>query len=115
MYALWTWWRRIGGWGGLLADGLLAARLLRDRRVPLLPKLIVPLFLLYFFSPFNLPFQWVPILGQVDDLGLALLAMAAFLRWCPPHLVAEQAARLQSELASGHRFGALGRRAGPAL
>jgi uncharacterized membrane protein YkvA (DUF1232 family) len=94
MFALWQWWRRIGGWRGILADGLLAWRLMRDRRAPILPKLILPLFVLYFFSPVNLPLQWIPFIGQVDD--------------------AEHAARLQADLASGH-FALLGQRAVSAL
>ena len=114
MVALWQWWRRIGGWRGILADGLLAWRLMRDRRVPILPKLILPLYLLYFFSPVNLPLEWIPFLGQVDDLGLALLAIAAFLRTCPPVLVAEQAARLQIDLERG-LFTLIGPRAATTL
>jgi uncharacterized membrane protein YkvA (DUF1232 family) len=115
MYVLWRWWRRIGGWRGILADGLLAWRLLRDRRVPGMPKLLFPLYLLYFFSPINLPFQWIPFLGQVDDLGLALLAVTTFLRLCPAPLVAEHASQLQSELAQGEALGGLGRRIWPSL
>ena len=114
MLALLQWWRRIGGWPGILADGLLAWRLLRDRRVPILPKLILPLYVLYFFSPVNLPLEWIPFVGQVDDVALALLAIAAFLRTCPPALVAEHAARLQLDLERGH-FALLGQRAAAAL
>ena len=114
MFALWQWWRRIGGWQGILADGLLAWRLMRDRRAPVLPKLILPLYVLYFFSPVNLPLEWIPFIGQVDDVGLALLAIAAFLRTCPAALVAEHAARLQADLEAGH-FSLLGQRAATAL
>ncbi|MGH2355118.1 MAG: YkvA family protein [Chloroflexota bacterium] len=115
IWRLWYLWRRIGGWRGILADGLLAWSLFRDRRVPIFPKLIFPLVLLYFVSPLNLPFQWIPILGQVDDVGISMLALAAFLRACPSDLVAEHATRLRQDLLRTDRFGALGRLARPAL
>lgn len=111
MFVLWRWWQRIGGWRGLLADGLLAMRLFRDRRVPLLPKLVFPLYVVYFFSPINLPFQWIPFVGQADDIGLGMLAISVFLRSCPPGLVAEHAVRLQHDLSSGSRLGRWGRHA----
>jgi uncharacterized membrane protein YkvA (DUF1232 family) len=112
MFTIWRFWRRFGGWRGTLAQGMLAWRLFKDARVPVLPKLIFPLVLVYFFSPINLLFEWIPLLGQVDDVGVALLAIGAFLKACPPHLVQEQAARLEAELAASEhlkRFGAAGR------
>ncbi len=115
MFALWRWWRRMGGWRGFLADGLLAWRLFRDGRVPIFPKLIFPLYLAYFFSPINLPFEWIPFLGQVDDVGLGMLALATFLRSCPPGLVVEHATRLQQDILHNPRFGRFGRYASPSL
>ena len=115
MWSLWRLWSRIGGWRGMLADGLLSWRLFRDSRVPLYPKLIFPLVFLYFISPLNLPFQWIPIIGQVDDIGISLLAMSGFLRACPRHLVAEHAFRLEYDLRYTDRLGSLGRYARPSF
>jgi uncharacterized membrane protein YkvA (DUF1232 family) len=108
MFAIWRLWRRVGGWRAIVAQALLAWRLVRDQRVPLLPKLILPATLLYYFSPLNLLFEWIPFVGQVDDVGVALLALGAFLKACPKHLVAEHASRLESEMLRDERFERLG-------
>ena len=115
MITLWRLWRRIGGWRGILADALLVWNLVRDPRVPVWPKLIFPLVLAYIFSPLSLPFQWIPFLGQVDDIGVTLLALAAFLRLSPPDLVSEHAQRLTAELREGRRYGRLGKVARPSF
>lgn len=109
MFWIWRLWRRFGGWRGTMAQGMLAWRLFKDSRVPWWPKLLFPAFLVYFFSPINLPFEWIPFLGQVDDVGLALLAIGAFLKACPPGLVQEHAAHLEAEMAASDRFERLGR------
>jgi uncharacterized membrane protein YkvA (DUF1232 family) len=109
MFALWRLWRRVGGWRALMAQGLLAWRLFRDARVPMTAKLILPAALLYWFTPINLAFQWIPIVGQIDDIGIALLALGAFLRACPQHLVAEHAFRLEDEIERKQRFERMGR------
>jgi uncharacterized membrane protein YkvA (DUF1232 family) len=109
MIGLWRWWRRIGGWRAIVAQVLLAWRLFGDRRVSLYPKLILVAAGLYFLSPINLSFEWIPFIGQIDDLGIALLAVGTFLKVCPPDLVAEHARRLEDEIARSGRFGRLGR------
>jgi uncharacterized membrane protein YkvA (DUF1232 family) len=109
MFAMWRLWRRIGGWRALLAQGLLAWRLVKDPRVPPMPKLILPATLLYYFSPINLLFEWIPFFGQIDDIGIAMLAIGAFLKACPQHLVAEHAFRLEDEMAQNGRIERLGR------
>ncbi|HXI15284.1 MAG TPA: YkvA family protein [Chloroflexota bacterium] len=109
MFALWTLWRRIGGWRALMAQGLLAWRLMKDGRVPGTAKLILPAAVLYFISPINLSFQWIPLIGQIDDIAIAAVALNAFLKACPQHIVAEHAFRLEEELAASGRFDRLGR------
>src|SRR5438093_9794251 len=109
MVWMWRLFRRIGGWRALLAEVLLAWRLLRDSRVPLKPKLVFPLAIAYLISPINLPITWIPIIGQLDEIGIAMLAMAAFLKFCPQHLVAEHAQHLEAEFAEKTRRGRFGR------
>src|SRR5438309_2313004 len=106
MFWMWRLFRRVGGWRAVWADALLAWRLFRDPRVPLKPKLVFPAAILYFVSPINLPFEWIPMIGQVDDAGIALLAVGTFLKFCPQDLVAEHARRLEAEFnaRSGRRF-----------
>lgn len=73
-------------------------RLLRDPRVPVAPKLLVPLAALYIVSPIDVvPEILIPILGLVDDVGVigaALAVISMLTRWAPPAVVAEHAATL---------------------
>jgi uncharacterized membrane protein YkvA (DUF1232 family) len=109
MIWMWRLLMRLGGWRGIMAQALLAWRLLRDRRVPLWPKLVFPLAIAYFISPINLPLAWIPIIGEVDEIGIALLAVGAFLKLCPQELVAEHARQLEAQFAAPGRQGHLGR------
>ena len=96
------WWRFVGHPAVLRAGGLMAVlrqarltfRLLRDERVPVAAKLLVPGALAYLISPLDLVPDLIPLLGQVDDIGLVLLAVAAFVKMCPSHIVSEHEAAL---------------------
>ena len=109
MFAVWRLWRRLGGWRALLAQLLLTYRLAKDPRVPARLKLLLPAPLLYFFTPINLMFEWIPFIGQVDDVGVVMLAVGAFLKACPRWLVAEHAARLENEMQDERTFERVGR------
>ena len=109
MFWMWRLFRRIGGWRAMLAQGLLAWRLFRDPRVPAKAKLVLPAAVAFWLSPINLPFTWIPIIGQVDDVGVALLAIGAFLKLCPKDLVAEHARTLEAEFADPKRARQFGR------
>ena len=85
--------------GRLLLFGLprrskLAYCLGRDARVPAAPKLALGAAFGVIVSPLDLP-GWIPVLGQLDMLGLGVLALSAFVRSCPNELVAEHAAALK--------------------
>jgi uncharacterized membrane protein YkvA (DUF1232 family) len=67
----------------LLSQVRLAGRLLREPRVPLSAKAVPVLAALYLVSPLDFIPDLFPLLGQVDDLTLSLIALAAFLRMCP--------------------------------
>ncbi len=73
----------------------LVVRLLRDSRVPVYLK-FVPFLSLVAFA---LPIDWIPILGQVDELGMIMLAVEAFVRLAPQHVVYEH----QTDIESGSR------------
>ncbi|HEY7060507.1 MAG TPA: DUF1232 domain-containing protein [Chloroflexota bacterium] len=101
------WWRfathpaviRAGGIWALVRQGRLAFHLLRDERVPVIAKLVVPAALLYVASPLDLIPDLIPVLGQVDDIGVLVLAIIAFIRLCPAHLVAEHEATMDGQPA----------------
>jgi uncharacterized membrane protein YkvA (DUF1232 family) len=75
--------------------GRLCWRLWRDPRVPKSLKGMVVAALLYVLSPVDLvPGFLVPMLGQLDDATLLMLATYLFIRWSPPEVVAEHTASL---------------------
>ncbi|MEA2624653.1 MAG: hypothetical protein QOD06_698 [Candidatus Binatota bacterium] len=67
----------------------LYASLFRDRRVSLLPKALLILIAVYLVSPIDLVPAFIPVLGQLDDLGVLLGGLWLFIRLCPPDVVAE--------------------------
>jgi uncharacterized membrane protein YkvA (DUF1232 family) len=66
----------------------LVYRLLLDARVPIYLKLLPFAGLLYLISPLDFIPDVIPILGQMDDLGVIMLSMTMFVKMCPPYLVA---------------------------
>lgn len=84
----------------LLAHVRLAIRLLREPGVPVWIKMVPVLAALYLAWPLDIVPDFLPILGQLDDLGLVLMALEGFLRLCPPAAVAFH----RAGLAAGRRF-----------
>ena len=72
----------------LFSRARLAGRLLREPRVPVAAKTVPLLAALYLVSPLDLVPDFFPLLGQVDDLSLILVALAVFLKFCPAATVA---------------------------
>ena len=64
----------------------LAWLLFKDNRVPTWVKSILPLSMVYVISPLDL-IPVFPVVGQLDDLGVILLGLTAFIKLCPPDLV----------------------------
>ena len=61
----------------------LTVRLLREPGVPLLTKALPVLAALYVISPLDFMPDFLPVLGQLDDLGVILIALEAFMKLCP--------------------------------
>ena len=64
-------------------------RLFRDRRVPVLPKALLVLTLVYVVSPLDLIPDFVPVIGEMDDVVVVLSGLWLFVRLCPPEVVRE--------------------------
>ena len=64
-------------------------RLFRDRRVSMLPKALLMLTLVYVISPFDVIPDLIPVIGEMDDVVVALGALWLFVRLCPPTVVRE--------------------------
>ena len=73
--------------------GKLAYCLMRDRRVPLGPKIAVGAALGLIVSPLDLP-VWIPVIGDLDVLALGVLAVKVFVDACPEQVVSEHRAAL---------------------
>ena len=67
----------------LVSHVRLTVRLLREPGVPLLIKALPVLAALYVISPLDFVPDFLPVLGQLDDLGVILIALEAFLKLCP--------------------------------
>ncbi len=66
----------------------LAKELLSDRRVPWYAKAIIPVLVLYLAMPLDIIPDFIPVLGQLDDLLVIGLAGWAFVRLCPHDILA---------------------------
>ncbi len=78
----------------LWRQGRLALRLLRDTRVPIWPKALFSLGLIYLLSPLDLiPDFSFPLLGHLDDLVVFLFSLRGFIALCPPTVVQEHLGR----------------------
>jgi uncharacterized membrane protein YkvA (DUF1232 family) len=79
----------------------LVGRLLFDSRVPFLVKLIIPAIIAYVVWPFDLIPDPIPILGQLDDIGVIFFGSRFFIELCPPDLVMEHRRAIAGETARG--------------
>ena len=75
--------------------GKLAYCLLRDERVPRAPKVALLAVLGLIVSPINFP-KWIPVLGELDILALAVLAVKTFIEACPEDVRREHEAALKA-------------------
>jgi uncharacterized membrane protein YkvA (DUF1232 family) len=85
---------RIGAVRALLASARLSWRLVRDPRTPVGHKLFLGAAVALIVSPINWIPNFIPILGQMEDLALLALALNLFLKRVPAELRHEHAAAL---------------------
>ncbi len=76
--------------------GKLAYCLLRDDRIPLAPKAVLMAALAVIASPLDLP-AWIPVVGELDMLALAILAVETFIDACPEDIRREHQDALQAK------------------
>jgi uncharacterized membrane protein YkvA (DUF1232 family) len=73
-------------------------RLFRDPRVPLHLKTMVLAVVFYVLLPFDVLPDYLPVVGQIDDLMLLVLAGYYFIRWSPQDVVDEHVAAIDTRL-----------------
>ena len=71
-------------------------RLMLDGRVPIYLKIIPFAPIAYLIFPLDLLPDIFPFLGQLDDLGVFILGMEAFVALAPHHVVLEHQAALEA-------------------
>ncbi len=78
--------------------GKLAYCLLRDERIPTAPKAVLLGVLAVIVSPIDFP-AWIPVLGELDMLALAILAVETFIEACPEDIRREHEEALQAKMS----------------
>lgn len=69
-------------------------RLLWDRRVSIWPKALLLLSIVYVLSPVDLIPDFIPIIGELDDLVVLIAVCRVFIYMCPPEVVQEHVRRI---------------------
>src|SRR5262249_4404091 len=77
----------------LIEQVRLSWALMRDDRVPVIYKLIPIFALAYVISPVDIIPDVIPILGQLDDVGIFFAALSMFNSMAPADVVAEHMER----------------------
>ena len=75
-------------------------RLFRDERVSVWPKAMLVAAVAYVIMPFDLIPDYLPVIGEIDDLVVVLLAARWFVQWCPPAVVREHVDAISARLRS---------------
>jgi len=95
--------RAVGFLAETTRQARLILRLLRDRRVAIWPKLIVPATIVYLLSPIDLLPDPILGLGQIDDFAVILIGMKLFVELCPTRIVREHLDALSSVINGSYR------------
>lgn len=83
----------------------LVARLAGDHRVPWRARIPLVMLLVYLAMPLDIIPDFIPVIGQLDDLLVAGIAVWWFLRTCPPHIAEEHLIALEGRaLSPGDRL-----------
>lgn len=84
-----------------MRNGRLAWRLFRDARTPLKAKLILVTAVLAIISPINWLPNFIPVVGQLEDVALLSLGFELFFRNVPGWLKAEHEAAMKGQSVEG--------------
>lgn len=72
-------------------------RLFRDPRVSVWPKALLVAGVGYVLSPVDLIPDFLPVIGQVDDVVLVIALCRLFMHLCPREVVQEHVRRIDAE------------------
>lgn len=96
--------RRIGRlrWRDKLALGF---ALFSDRRVPIWARIVAVALALYVALPIDIVPDFIPLLGQLDDVLILMIGAGLLLRSIPRAVLEEHVGRLESERAAEKAVG----------
>ncbi len=75
----------------------LVVALTRDERIPRAVRLIPPLLVLYLAMPIDLVPDFIPVLGQLDDVLVAIVAVGLIVKFAPMDVIESHIAQLEAE------------------
>jgi uncharacterized membrane protein YkvA (DUF1232 family) len=87
----------------LKAEGAALYHAYRDRRTPWTAKLLIAFTLAYLLSPVDLVPDFIPVLGQLDDLLILPLLIALSIRLIPAQVMDEARTRAAASGGMGKR------------
>ena len=74
----------------------LAVALTREPRIPLAVRAIPPALILYLATPIDVIPDFIPVIGQLDDLLIVVIGIGLLLRFTPRYVLEDHIARLES-------------------
>jgi uncharacterized membrane protein YkvA (DUF1232 family) len=77
----------------------LATGLIRDERLPLGLRALPPLLILYLAMPLDIVPDFIPVIGQLDDVLVLLVGGALLLKFAPVGLLEERISQLEAATA----------------
>ncbi len=83
--------------GQMWKTGRLALRLARDSRVPMTAKMVLGATLIYLVSPIDAVPDWLPIVGQADDIAILFAGLNLFIKACPRWIVSELSGKIDRD------------------
>jgi uncharacterized membrane protein YkvA (DUF1232 family) len=88
---------QVGMLRGLVNHVRLIVKLMQDKRVPFYLKALPIAAMAYFVMPIDFVPDFIIGLGQLDDIAGVLVGMEAFIRMCPPDVVAQLRADMNGD------------------
>lgn len=76
---------------------VLARRLIGDERLPLLVRAILPALVVYLSLPIDLIPDFLPVIGQVDDVLVLVVGIVLLVKLTPAQLLEEHLSRVENE------------------
>jgi uncharacterized membrane protein YkvA (DUF1232 family) len=91
---------------GILKKEVIAIYLsMRDRRTPVLAKIMIILTISYAFSPIDLIPDFIPVLGYLDDLIILPFMITICLKLIPADVLSENRRKAQENIFVNKRTG----------